>query len=798
MIATVPLKRKDGGSSFKALFNYMRYELKDDEALEERGDVMLFNVLDESIVVQEMQIVAQMNHRVRDPVYHYILAWPLEEKPDSDAVRSCISKTLAALGLRAHQACAIGHNDTASYHVHVMVNRVHPKTYKAHAPQWSHYSLDEACRQLEHAYGWKEARGLYRWDAILNAPKKTEKALLEAWREERETQELGAAGRAAKVEQYSDQGTLEAYCKGAPAKAIRAWMQSEKDLAWPIVHHTLHQFGLRLHASQGYAERTHSLSDKGAAKWHESFTVSNEDGTLHVKASRALRVLFAGKDMRDWRDQHLGPFAPNQITRSRDSIKEAYNPRNVPKRDPATRQLRQQERKTAREALLEHYRQEKTAFETEAKEQFVHQKEQVDRQLALLNAHRQQQRARVKASSLDPVLKQLAYGTIAADYLKDSALLKDHLAQQRKACKFIIKDEWITRQAEQGVDAAISYVRGLRCAEQRRQKKAPVEATCSIGPAVPGRHDPCHLNHARLTWRFDRASASVSYEMNGVTAFIDRGPRIEFTPRGMQDDAVVAALQIAVRKYGKALQVTGPPAFKQRVAELNQEHRLGIAFSNPEMQLPRREEPPPAAAVPKSPEPTLPVRELAGKEATTLPVPLENVADAGVGTHQKRHNMSPDGPKEDLAHQAVPASGTTKGPLHVPALLVPDNGKASEKPSQQTDSEAIKAAAKSVPLPNTTITVPVPAKAIAFQLPSTMVMWEAKEQSGRYSGKVLGMDETYVYQDVGRNTVARHQRAILEALLPSLEGRSIRVQYKDGSATVTDTAYGRSRGTGRS
>lgn len=798
MIATVPLKRKDGGSSFTALFNYMRYELKDDEALEERGNVMLFNLLDEQIIVQEMQIVAQMNHRVQDPVYHYILAWPLEEKPGPGEIRNCVSRTLAALGLRAHQACAIGHSDTASYHVHVMVNRVHPETYKAHAPQWSHYSLDEACRRLEHLYGWQEARGLYRWDTVLNAPKKTEKALLETWREEREAKALGAAGRAAKVEQYSDQGTLEAYCKGTPAKAIRAWMQSAKELTWQTVHGTLHQFGLRLHASQGYAERTHSPSDKGPAKRHESFTISNADGTLHVKASRALRALFAGKDMRDWRDQHLGPFVPNQITRHHTSIKEAYNPRSVPKRDPATRALRQQERKTAREKLLERYRQAKTAFETEAKEVFICQKEQVNHQLELLNNYRQQQRARIKASSMDPVLKQLAYGTLAADYLKDSALLKDNLAQKRKTCKFIVRDEWITREAEQGDSSAISYVCGLRYAEQRRQKKKPVEATCSIGPAVPVRHDPCVLTHSRLTWRFDRASASVSYYLNGVTAFIDRGQRIEFVSSGMQDDALVVGLQIAMRKYGKTLRLTGSAAFKQRVAELNQEHRLGIAFSNPEMQLPRRKEPPPAAAVPKSPEPTLPVRELAGQRATTSATPPKDIADMGKGASQEGRNMVPVGPKGDLTHQPIATSVMAKEPLHVPQPFVPDYQKALEKRPQQTDGKAIKAVPTPIPLPDTVVKDVTPAKAGAFLLPSKMEFGEMNEQSGRYSGKVLGMDETYVYQDVGRNTVARHQRAMLESSFPFLEGRSIRVQYKDGSATVTDISQGRSREIGRS
>jgi hypothetical protein len=730
-------------------------------------------------------------------VYHYILAWPLEEKPGLGEIHHCVSSTLAALGLQAHQACAIGHSDTASYHVHVMVNRVHPETYKAHAPQWSHYSLDEACRRLEHLYGWQEARGLYRWDAILNAPKKTEKVLLETWREEREAQALGAAGRAAKVEQYSDQGTLEAYCKGMPAKAVRAWMQSEKELTWQTVHWKLHQFGLRLHASQGYAERTHSASDKSLAKRHESFIISNADGTLHVKASRALRALFAGKDMRDWRDQHLGPFAPNQITHSRDSLKEAYSPRSVPKRDPVTRELRQQGRKAAREVLLDRYRQAKSAYETEARERFAQQKEQVDSQLTLLNTNRKQQRADVKASSMDPILKQLAYGTIAAGYLKDSALLKLHVTQQRDACKFIVKDEWITQQAEQGVTAAISYVRGLRYAEQRRQKMAPVEATCSIGPAVSGSYDPYRLNHALLTWRFDRASASVSYAMNGVTAFIDRGPRIEFTSRGMQDDAVVAALQIAVRKYGKALQVTGPAAFKQRVAELNQEHKLGIAFINPEMQLTKQKVHAPVA-VPRSPEPALPTRELAGQGTPTSPALPGNLADTGKIDHQEGRNMAPCGPKGGVTRQSVPVSATTEGPLPVPLPFAPANRKAFEKQSPQTDSELVKAAARAIPLPDTVVKDPAPAKATTFLLPSSMVMREAKEQSGRYSGKVLGMDETYVYQDAGRHTVIRHRRAVFEASLPSLEGRSIRVQYENGRATVADIVQVRSTGMNRS
>jgi hypothetical protein len=159
--------------------------------------------------------------------------------------------------------------------------------------------------------------------------------------------------------------------------------------------------------------------------------------------------------------------------------------------------------------------------------------------------------------------------------------------------------------------------------------------------------------------------------------------------------------------------------------------------------------------------------------------------------------MAPSGLKGGVTRQSIPVSATTKGPLPVPLPFALANRKAFEKQSPQTDRELVKAAARAIPLPDTVVKDPAPAKATTFLLPSSMVMREAKEQRGRYSGKVLGMDETYVYQDTGLHTVTRHRRAVFEASLPSLEGRSILVQYKDGNAAVTDIAQVRSKGIGR-
>lgn len=65
------------------------------------------------------------------PVYCYSLAWHPSEAPTKAEQLDAVQATLKRLGVSDRQAVIVGHNDTDHRHVHVMVNRVCPRTGKA-------------------------------------------------------------------------------------------------------------------------------------------------------------------------------------------------------------------------------------------------------------------------------------------------------------------------------------------------------------------------------------------------------------------------------------------------------------------------------------------------------------------------------------------------------------------------------------------------------------------------------------------------------------------------------------------
>lgn len=572
MIANVPNKRKDGGSSFNKLLSYMRYDVSKEtgEIVADRGEPYISDsCLDASIVAKEMMIVASMNHRVVDPVYHFVLSWAPGEKPTNEQWQESVRQTVKSLGLAEHQWCAIPHDDTAIRHVHVAINRIHPVTYKAHAPEWAHYSLDETLRNLEKQFGWNETRGLYRWDETLGKPVKTEKELLAKWREERELSGRAATGKAQKMEIYSDAESLMSYCKSNPAKRLNELVKKQGgSLTWQRIHAELASFGLRL-----------IPSEKGG------FTVSNTDSSIHVRASQAFRNLFAGKPAQQWREQNLGAFeAPDEVLLNMPT-KEQYKTGRVSKRDPALREQRKEDRREARQDLLKRYKLAQNKFDKKALPEYRFNKKLLDQKIIDLRGVLRNDKAEIRKSMPAGRSRQIELGMLVASYETRVANLKIQLKTAKEASKFIQRDEWTAQQAELGDGAAIAYLRGLHYAEQRRRKEAEQEAENAIKPAVPGQYYPSTNAFTNISWRFDRASASVVYTIGNKTAFTDRGNCIDLAaPHEITDEVILAALRLAQGKYGQKLTVAGSTEFQQRVALLAAENRLRIEFSDPAMQ----------------------------------------------------------------------------------------------------------------------------------------------------------------------------------------------------------------------
>ena len=62
-------------------------------------------------------------------VYAYSLAWsPEQDTPSHKEMAEAAKQTLQTLGMDGHQAVLVVHNDKAHPHIHVVVNRVHPRT----------------------------------------------------------------------------------------------------------------------------------------------------------------------------------------------------------------------------------------------------------------------------------------------------------------------------------------------------------------------------------------------------------------------------------------------------------------------------------------------------------------------------------------------------------------------------------------------------------------------------------------------------------------------------------------------
>ena len=81
-----------------------------------------------------MKGVESLNARCNDAVCHYELAWPPGERPSRAQWIDSASYTLNELGFKEHQYVLVAHDDKKHFHIHVMVNKVHPETYKAHTP----------------------------------------------------------------------------------------------------------------------------------------------------------------------------------------------------------------------------------------------------------------------------------------------------------------------------------------------------------------------------------------------------------------------------------------------------------------------------------------------------------------------------------------------------------------------------------------------------------------------------------------------------------------------------------------
>jgi len=576
MIAKVQPSKRKSGSSFKRLLNYLTME-RDPETGKTllRGDVVMsHNLVGIDTAAAEMKGVESLNPRCNDAVFHYELAWPPGERPSRAEWVDSALYTLNQLGFKEHQYVLVAHDDKKHFHIHAMVNKVHPESYRAHTPTYSWLTLDGAVRHLEAKYGWSHTPGPMRWDEASQQAVRMSRSERIALRSAQQQ----PTGAAAQYEHYHDEESLQTYVRREVAPHVRTLL-TRQSASWEALHILLAKFHLRM--------------EKGESG---GYTVLAIDHNLRVKASDVFRHNFAGKENRKASEQVLGPW--KEPSTSLQPLPTQMGRTTV--RNQALRDERREQRLRDRTALMAEYHLYRNQQRAVCKG--ITAKGREARQQAL--ARLKQRKTEVRALAQPwPAKKILLSEAVAASVIESQAL---KMSTQRTRQAQFPKNlrTWVAARAAEGDARAAAQLRGWRYADQRNQRRldARLEANAMhIGPAPDhdGSTDWADLAQQRLAnqqkeqslanqiaatriWRIDRETGDVSYALNGQVSVIDRGRVV--TVLNQDKAAVLFGLEMAVQKYGSRIACDGSVEWKRMVTKVAAQQGISVQFTDPEMQ----------------------------------------------------------------------------------------------------------------------------------------------------------------------------------------------------------------------
>lgn len=628
MLAPIPDKRRDGKTSFKQLDKYLTV---DKDTGEIRGTVFTSDNIDEpEYAAWQMQATASQNVRVKDPVFHFILAMQTGEHPTDGQFREMVDVALHELGrprrrskddarqrtvnLSEHEWVAVVHRDQGTDHVHVEVNRVHPITGRAWEAGFTWRDLDRACRLIEKAHGWEQSNGLYRWDEEHGLPAPTTEEEREQFRKamaKAKGKDLAASevirvtGKAEKMERYGDVTSLQRYIKENARKDVNAAI-ARKGAQWIDVHTALAKHGLELVKGEkgGYTVRGKNEDDKDVA----------------VKASDALREHFKGKAARAALEDRMGAWSPAPVGLKEQSPARQYVQRQEPRRDPTEREEARVKRAQGRKALDESYRAYvapiRAAYSATERAEFARLSREIreaarQRRKDISDAYK----TATAVSASDPAVRlKLRHQAVREAAIERSFLVAAQLDAQAM-CRYEArrvaeldhpwqtKREWVADRAADGDRAALAQLRGWQYQDKRAlrdlMRANASDAGILAGPEEsdhsvlsPSEADQFRAPKLRFDGQANRPQGTVTWWVNDRATFTDQGKRLVLaeTLAEVDDAQLEGMLRFAAQKFGRGNVVLfGDETFKHRALVVAVARGVPVRFADPAQEAMRQQ-----------------------------------------------------------------------------------------------------------------------------------------------------------------------------------------------------------------
>jgi hypothetical protein len=244
-------------SSFSGLVKYITDEQNKQERV---GKVRISNCnsIEPTWATQEVLATQARNQRAKgDKTYHVLISFAPGENPSEEILKAIEERVVSSIGFKDHQRISAIHHDTDNLHIHVAINKIHPKTFNMIEPYRAYKAFAEVAATLENEFGLE----------ITN----------------HQTRKSRSENLADDMEQHSGIESLINWMK----RHCREQIDSAK--SWMEVHQILAQHGLKIR-----------LKANG-------FVFCNENG-LTVKASSVSRS-FSKKNL----ESKLGVFKPTQF-----------------------------------------------------------------------------------------------------------------------------------------------------------------------------------------------------------------------------------------------------------------------------------------------------------------------------------------------------------------------------------------------------------------------------------------------------------------------------------------------------
>lgn len=143
-------------SSFAGLVNY----ITDTQNKSERVDfVNVSNCQSHTLKAATCEVLAVQHQNTRatgDKTYHLIVSFRAGETPNERTLKEIEKRVCDSLGYSEHQRISAVHTDTDNMHIHIAINKIHPKTKTMHEPFKAYKTLAGIAEILEQDYSLEQ------------------------------------------------------------------------------------------------------------------------------------------------------------------------------------------------------------------------------------------------------------------------------------------------------------------------------------------------------------------------------------------------------------------------------------------------------------------------------------------------------------------------------------------------------------------------------------------------------------------------------------------------------------------